>query len=70
MAKFRLLPDHRTPNCTHDQTDGCYHCCANCDQVEHRCGGCGKPLDHSECSGLRLGTCNECHQVYFGDGGD
>lgn len=68
--EFELARDYRTPECDHDQLYGCKHCCPYCDLDNHRCGGCGEPMQHYSCSGAQLGTCNDCRDYYFGDGDD
>ncbi|MCV7174902.1 hypothetical protein [Mycolicibacterium sphagni] len=65
--RLERVPDRRTPQCEHEQLDGCYRCCPACNYVKHRCGGCGEPMDHYSCSGGALGVCDACRKELFTD---
>ena len=67
MVRFQVVPDCRTSDCSHDQTSGCHHCCLYCDLDSHRCGACAKPMQHVGCSGMQLGTCDDCRAYLFAD---
>lgn len=53
-SKMFTIPPHSPESlryygkeCEHLAAGLCYWCCQTCNLDDHRCGGCGRPLDHN-----------------------
>ena len=58
------IPQHRphpSVKCEYLAAGNCYWCCETCNTDDHRCLGCGEPLDHNgrESNGQRHEGCTD-----------